>query len=264
MSARRGFTLIEVLVTTGIIGTLVALSVGGLRVASERSRATSCRSNLRQIFIASQAYANCHQGHMPAAVLYYRSGGAMRTVAWDFEQHAGKVKPGAIWKFGDGPDRTDAVQQCPDCRVPSTFGADPATGYQYNTTYLGAEGMLPMTTGSGVVLEGWRRVRPGIGPGQWRRTETTAVFADGGWRGGANKFMRAPSAKVENDLGMVYAGGSAFRHRGQCNVAWLDGHVSLLEDPQQGPHASPALLKSPLDWPRNGFLSHDDSAYDPR
>ena len=120
MSARRGFTLIEVLVTTGIIGMLVALSVGGLRAASERSRATSCRSNLRQIFIASQAYANCHHGHMPAAVLYYRSGGVMRTVAWDFEQHAGKVKPGAIWKFGDRPDRTDAVQQCPDCRVPST------------------------------------------------------------------------------------------------------------------------------------------------
>jgi prepilin-type processing-associated H-X9-DG protein len=63
---------------------------------------------------------------------------------------------------------------------------------------------------------------------------------------------------------MVYAGASAFRHRGQCNVAWLDGHVSLVDDPQQGVRATPALLKSPLDWPRNGFLSNDDSAYDPR
>jgi prepilin-type processing-associated H-X9-DG protein/prepilin-type N-terminal cleavage/methylation domain-containing protein len=261
MSRRRAFTLIELIVTTGIVGVLLAVSVGGLRAATDRSKSTSCRSNLRQIFIASQAYANCHQGHMPAAVLYYRNGGALRTVAWDFEQHAGKASPGAIWKFGDRPD---GVQQCPECRAPSTFGADPATGYQYNTTYLGAEGMLPLTSASGGVIDGWRRVRPGIGPGQWRRTESVAAFADGGWRGGANKFMRAPSARIENDLGMVYAGASAFRHRGQCNVAWLDGHVSLVDEPQQGMHATPALLKSPLDWPRNGFLSSDDSAYDPR
>ena len=261
MRTRRGFTLVEVLVTTGIVGLLVALSLGGLRAAGDRSRATACRSNLRQIFVASQAYANCHQGHMPAAVLYFRSGGALRTVAWDFEQQSGKSRPGALWKFGDRPE---GVQQCPECRLPSTFGVDPATGYHYNTTYLGAEGMLPTTSGSGVVLDGWRRVRPGVGPGQWRHTDTTAAFADGGWRGGANKFMRAPTARVENDLGMVYAGGSAFRHRGQCNVAWLDGHVAPSEEAHQGPHASPALLKSPLDWPRNGFLSHDDSAYDPR
>lgn len=261
MTARRGFTLIELVVTTGIVGLLVALSLGGMRAAGEVSRSTTCRSNLRQIFIASQAYANCHQGHMPAAVLYYRAGGALRTVAWDFEQQGGKSKPGAIWKFGDRPE---GVQQCPECRAPSTFGADPATGYQYNTTYLGAEGLLPMTAPGGAVLDGWRRVRPGIGPGQWRHTDTTAAFADGGWRGGANKFMRAPSATVENDLGMVYAGASAFRHRGQCNVAWLDGHVAIVDEPAQGSRATPALLKSPLDWPRNGFLSNDDASYDPR
>jgi hypothetical protein len=40
--------------------------------------------------------------------------------------------------------------------------------------------------------------------------------------------------------------------------------VDTAGDPFQGEHATPALLKSLLDWPRNGFLSNDDSAYDPR
>ena len=63
---------------------------------------------------------------------------------------------------------------------------------------------------------------------------------------------------------MVYAGGSAFRHRGQCNVAWLDGHVDVAGEAFAGPHATPQLLKAPLDWPNNGFLSFDDRSYDPR
>ena len=258
---RRGFTLVEVLVTTGIIGLLVALTVGGLQGAGESSRAATCRSNLRQLSIASQAYGACNDGQLPAAILYFQRGATLRTVAWDFEQQSGKVGPGSLWKFSDHPEQ---VQQCPCCAAPSTFGADPATGYHYNTTYLGAEGMLPDVAADGRVIDGWRRVRAGVGPGQWRRPSETAVFADGGWKGGANKFMRAPSAKVENDVGMVYAGGSAFRHRGQCNVAWLDGHVDVAGESFAGQHATPQLLKAPLDWPSNGFLSFDDAAYDPR
>ena len=258
---RRAFTLVEVLVTVSIIAMLVGLLLGGLRGAGDASRAAKCRSNLRQLFIASQGYAACNQGHLPAAVLYFERDGASRTVAWDFEQQAGVSRPGSLWKFSDTPQE---VQQCPACLAASTFGADPYTGYHYNTSYLASEGLLPDRDDAGGVIDGWNRVRAGLSPGQWRRTAEVAMFADGGWKGGANKFMRAPSATVEGDVGMVYAGGSAFRHREQCNVAWLDGHVDTAGDDFQGERSTPALLKSLLDWPRNGFLSNDDSAYDPR
>ncbi|MFM7808606.1 MAG: hypothetical protein ACKPEA_11885, partial [Planctomycetota bacterium] len=227
---RRGLTLVEVSVVIGVTSLLVALSLGGLRAAGERGRSERCRGNLRQISLAAHAYGSMHGGHLPPAILYFHRSGGLRTLAWDFEQQAGEAKPGSIWKFTGQPQE---VQQCPACLAASTFGADPFTGYQFNTTYLGAEGLLPATGEDGSVQDGWSRVRLGVGPGQWRHTDTVAMFADGGWRGGANKFMRAPSAKVENDLGMVYTGGSAFRHRGQCNVAWLDGHVSLMDEPQQ-------------------------------
>lgn len=258
---RRGLTLVEVTVAIGVTSLLVALSVGGLRAAGDRARSERCRGNLRQIALATHAYAASNCGHLPPAILYFQRAGALRTVAWDFEQQSGTVKPGSIWKFTDQPQE---VQQCPACLSASTFGADPFTGYHYNTTYLGAEGMLPAAGEDGAVLDGWRRLRAGVGPGQWRRTDSVAVFADGGWRGGANKFMRAPSGRVEGDLGLVYAGGSAFRHDGGCNVAWLDGHVQGASDPFEGERATPSLLRSVMDWPRNGFLSADDTAYDPR
>jgi len=258
---RRAFTMVEVLVTISVISVLMAIMVGGLRGASDASRTATCASNVRQLFVASQGYAACNQSQLPAAILYFQRGGVTRTVAWDFEQQSGIVKLGSLWKFTDHPQQ---VQQCPACAAASTFGNDPFTGYHYNTSYLAAEGLLPASDADGTMQDGWQRVRAGVGPGQWRHTAEIAVFADGGWKSGANKFMRAPSATVENNLGMVYAGGSAFRHREQCNVAWLDGHVQSTGEAFQGIHASPALLKSILDWPRNGFLSNDDSAYDPR
>lgn len=258
---RRGLTLVEVTVALGVASLLVALSVGGLRAAGERGRSERCRGNLRQISLATQAYACMHGGHMPPSILYFQRAGSLRTVAWDFEQQGGVARPGSIWKFTDQPQE---VQQCPSCMEASTFGVDPCTGYQFNTSYLGTEGQLPASGEDGRTLDGWSRVRAGVGPGQWRRTDSVAVFADGGWRGGANKFMRAPSARVENDLGLAYAGASAFRHGGRCNVAWLDGHVEAVEQPHEGLHATPALLRNVMDWPRNGFLSPDDAAYDPR
>jgi prepilin-type processing-associated H-X9-DG protein len=258
---RRGLTLVEITVALGVTSLMVALSVGGLRAAGDRARSERCRGNLRQISLAAQAYACSHGGHLPPAILYFQRSGGLRTLAWDFEQQAGQVRPGSIWKFTDQPQE---VQQCPACASASTFGADPFTGYHYNTTYLGAEGLLPAAGEDGERLDGWDRVRAGVGPGQWRRTESVAVFADGGWRGGANKFMRAPSGRVEGDLGLVYAGAGAFRHGGRCNVAWLDGHVEGAEQPHEGEHATPTLLRSVMDWPSNGFLSPDDSAYDPR
>ena len=108
---RRAFTLVEVLVTVSIIAMLVGLLLGGLRGAGDASRAAKCRSNLRQLFIASQGYAACNQGHLPAAVLYFERDGASRTVAWDFEQQAGVSRPGSLWKFSDTRRKCSSAQR---------------------------------------------------------------------------------------------------------------------------------------------------------
>ena len=62
---RQGFTLIELLVVMVIIALLVGLLLPALGRAREEARKTQCRSNLRQIGLAVNIYANDNQGWTP-------------------------------------------------------------------------------------------------------------------------------------------------------------------------------------------------------
>jgi type II secretory pathway pseudopilin PulG len=259
----RGVTLLDVLVTIGVTAVLAAIAVPGLRSVQESGRSTSCMSRLRELGTAASMYTTNNADRLPAAILYHIApGGGLRTVAWDIATTpSGSVEHGPIWQYLDGPGESF---QCPSFDGPSTWGGDFFSGYNYNTSYLGAEGRWPELGRDGVWRDGWQTARLGRPPSAHRRPETTALFGDAGWRGGANKFMRAPSAAVEGDLATVYAGGQAFRHQGCTHVVHLDGHVRSMSRCCEGVHATPELLAEILGFPENGFLSDDDELYDPR
>ena len=261
-SRHAGFTLVEVVVTIALVGMLLAMTFTGLSGARRGALQGRCQSNLRQMITAAQSYALVNGGAFPAALLYEVGSGGISTRAWDFVQEDdGSITPGVLWSYTDQPME---VQQCPGFAGDSNFGADPYTGYNYNTTFIGAEGRYPVPGPDGQILDGWNNVRRGVLPSQWHAPANTVVFADAGYASGANKFMRAPGNTVENNIGMVYAGGQAFRHGDGCCCAWLDGHCSRRTDPHEGVHATQTLLDEIMGYPRNGFLSQDDLLYDPR
>jgi prepilin-type processing-associated H-X9-DG protein/prepilin-type N-terminal cleavage/methylation domain-containing protein len=252
-AARRdGFTLIELLVVVATVALLLGLLLPALSSVQASSRSALCVSNLRQMAIAAQGYALEYQYFPPA--VRYENEGTITEIGWDWITTWDRqlISPGPLWAYTDDPGK---VQQCPGYHG-TTNTADPYTGYNYNTTHIGGE--------APPFHWGWDGFRAGVRFSACRWTARVAVFGDGGRAGGTNKFMRAPMNSEGCGVDVVYAGGQAFRHQKTTNVAYLDGHVGIVGTPCEGLLATQRLLSDKMDYPRNGFLSDDDRAYDPR
>lgn len=65
IDSRRGFTLIEALVSIGVIGILTALLLPAVQGAREASRRAACANNLRQIGLAVHGYTDAHHAYPP-------------------------------------------------------------------------------------------------------------------------------------------------------------------------------------------------------
>jgi prepilin-type N-terminal cleavage/methylation domain-containing protein/prepilin-type processing-associated H-X9-DG protein len=65
---RAGFTLIELLVVTAVIGILAGILLPALAKAKEKAQRVSCVSNLKQVGLAIQMYADANDDTLPGPV----------------------------------------------------------------------------------------------------------------------------------------------------------------------------------------------------
>ncbi len=63
--SRRGFTLVELLVVIAIIGILIAMLLPAIQAARESARRSACSSNLRQLAIGVNTYAERNAEQLP-------------------------------------------------------------------------------------------------------------------------------------------------------------------------------------------------------
>ncbi len=67
-NCRKGFTLIELLVVVAIISLLMSILLPSLSKAREQSKLVACASNLRQLSMAMEIYADSNSGYYLAVV----------------------------------------------------------------------------------------------------------------------------------------------------------------------------------------------------
>ncbi|MBI3910086.1 MAG: DUF1559 domain-containing protein [Armatimonadetes bacterium] len=217
---RRAFTLIEVLVVIAVIAILAAIVFPVFATARESARRTSCASNLRQLGMATQLYVQDYDGH------YFQHD-------WQNPQYwFGRVN-------GSTVDRSQGllypylkngeVQKCPS--FTGGFEYDGATaGYGYNYGYL---------------TQNWGT--PGVSEAQITRAANCIVFGDAA----LYKFWISPPA-VHEAFGLFppsvtlqwNSPTSQFRHNGQTNVIFADGHVKSL--PPRVLSTDPPLVRAHL------------------
>ncbi|MBV6459225.1 MAG: hypothetical protein HONBIEJF_02370 [Fimbriimonadaceae bacterium] len=227
---QRGFTLLELLVVTGIVAVLSGMLFPVFAKAKDTAKAAECLSNVRQVGVAWHLYAN--DADERACLSYYYLDNFSREIAWDFElrwddPERPETKPGLLARYA----REGRLHRCP------TFHGErwgrPHTGMAYNVSFIGGD-----------VLSGRREAAVGsIGD-----PAGTALFADAGFGNpvAGHNYLRSPSDPFFG-IGTVH-----FRHGRGANVAFADGHTKRW---------SLRFFEKDSE-PGTGALSADDSAYD--
>ncbi len=203
---KKNFTLIELLVVIAIIAILAGMLLPALNKAREMAKGTSCKSSLKQLFLASTGYMNDYKDWVPGTYTTYVP--ISRVGLTGIGQYLGKEES-AVMKFFD----------CPSAK----FDLKAPAGYvsRYKLRFLASVG------GNSVYYP--RNIKEfGRGGTKSPSPSNVMYWADGSDTpynsSGSFEYGYQTRGEMSNPSGEQ----TGFRHTGKANFATLGGNVSQM------------------------------------
>ena len=217
---QSAFTLIELLVVIAIIAIFAAMLLPVLGQARERGRSADCSSNLRQLGIANNLYADGNKEFYIYSALWNKdwSSGSY----WCGVPKGGLGHISAEGGLRDYMGNSKKVSRCRSIEFENKESPNSgAGGYGYS-----------VAIGSYYTSSGYRIAIPAK-RSQFTSPAETIMFADhAGLHSTINRYEEqleifAPRAlSWDQDAGYDSQPTMHFRHSNKANICWADGHVS--------------------------------------